>query len=368
MKKRKRYSANWKLLLPLAAVLFVLLIVLLLMVRTCAVMWMAESRPTPAPTDTPTPAPTRIDLYAYYNFVETQKIPVYDHREDKLIVMDFESYIIGVVGAEMPVAYETEALKAQAVAARTYALRKILRGGCATYPEAACCTNSKCCQAYISDARMEERWGDAAGMNYNRIADAVMSTAGEVLVYDGEIVDAMFHACSGGVTENSENVYANALPYLRGVDSPYEEPMRTQTVEVGFAEAMEKINAAYPDAHVTTENVRTAIELKEVFPSGRVKTVRLGDVEIVGKKLRTVFDLQSAMYTMDVTDNGFVFHVKGYGHGVGLSQNGANGFAQHGYTYDQILKHYYTGVSIAHDLNGAAKAIASDAPEATPAA
>ena len=92
--------------------------------------------------------------------METQKIPVYDHREDRLIVMDFESYIIGVVGAEMPVAYEMEALKAQAVAARTYALRKILRGGCATYPEAACCTNSKCCQAFISDTRMEERWGE----------------------------------------------------------------------------------------------------------------------------------------------------------------------------------------------------------------
>ncbi len=349
--KRKTYRTNWKLLLPLAAILLLLLVLLLVMVRTVISMRTAKAVPTPEPTPEPTPAPTRVDLYAYYDFAETQQIPVYDHREDKLVLMDFEAYIIGVVGAEMPVAYHPEALKAQAVAARTYAFRKILRGGCASHPGAACCTNSKCCQAYISDARMEERWGDAAGMNYNTIAEAVMATRGQVLCYQGEIADAMFHACSGGQTENSENVYANAVPYLRGVDSPYEEPMRTQTVAVGFSDAVEKINAQYPDAHVTKDNIQTAVEIQSVYPSGRVKTVRLGDIEIVGKKLRTVFDLQSAMYTMETTESGFVFHVKGYGHGVGMSQNGANGMAQHGYTYDQILKHYYTGVTIEDDLN-----------------
>ena len=151
---------------------------------------------------------------------------------------------------------------------------------------------------------------------YNILAEAVMSTRGEVLVYDGQVIDAMFHACSGGMTENSENVYANALPYLRGVESPYENPMRTQTVTVGFADAVEKINGVYPDAHVTAENIRDAIELKAVYPSGRVKTVRLGDLELQGKKLRNVFDLESAMYRLEITDEGFVFQVKGYGHGV----------------------------------------------------
>ena len=365
---RNGTSPSNRTVILLALVLFALLLVLVFLVLLFpgSLPETLETHFYSVPTEPPTPAPTRIDLYTYYNFRETQQIPVYDHREDRLIVMDFESYIIGVVGAEMPVAYETEALRAQAVAARTYAFRKILKGGCATYEGAACCTNSKCCQAFISDARMQERWGDAAGMNYNRIADAVMSTAGEVLVYDGQIVDAMFHACSGGHTEDSENVYANALPYLRGVESLYEDPMRTQTVEVTFAEAVEKISAAYPNAHVTDANIRDAIELKEVYETGRVKTVRLGDIEIVGKKLRNVFDLQSAMFTMDVTDTGFVFHVKGYGHGVGLSQNGANGYAKHGYTYDQILKHYYTGVEIAKDLNGMATVIENASPEVTP--
>ena len=350
MKRNRRLRTNWKTVLPLCAILLVLLFALFLMLRTFFAQ-PTDNPPSPEPTPVPTPAPTRVDLYAYYHFAETQEIPVYDHREDALIVMDLEEYLIGVVGAEMPTAYAPEALKAQAVAARTYALRKILRGHCATHPEAAICTDSKCCQAYISDARMAERWGDSAGMRYNILAEAVMSTAGEVLCYNGEVIDAMFHACSGGMTENSENVYANALPYLRGVESPYEEPMRTQTVKVSFADAVEKINAAYPEANVTLENVRNAIELVEMFPSGRVKTVRLGSIEIVGKKLRMVFDLESAMYTVEVTDDGFVFSVKGYGHGVGMSQNGANGMAKQGATYDEILKHYYTGVTIEPNLN-----------------
>lgn len=350
MKRSRHIRTNWTTVLPLAAVLLVLLVLLFWLGRSLLVQ-KADNSPTPVPTPVPTPAPTRVDLFAYYHFAETQEIPVYDHREDKLIVMDLEQYLIGVVGAEMPTAYAPEALKAQAVAARTYALRKILRGGCATHPEAAICTNSSCCQAYISETRMNERWGDEAGMRYNILAEAVMSTRGEVLVYDGQVIDAMFHACSGGMTENSENVYANALPYLRGVESPYENPMRTQTVTVGFADAVEKINAVYPDAHVTAKNIRDAIELKAVYPSGRVKTVRLGDLELQGKKLRNVFDLESAMYRLEITDEGFVFQVKGYGHGVGMSQNGANGMAQHGYTYDQILKHYYTGVTIEPDLN-----------------
>ena len=350
MKKRNRNRIHPLWLLLMAAALFALLVLLFVMVRALASPAPAAG-PTPSPTVPPTPAPTRVDLYAYYNFSETQQIPVFDHRENRLIVMDFEAYIIGVVGAEMPTAYAPEALKAQAVAARTYALRKILRGNCQQHPEAAICTDSKCCQAYISLKRMEERWGDEAGMRYNKLAEAVMATAGQVLVYDGEVVDAMFHACSGGMTENSENVYQNALPYLRGVESPYEDPMRTQTVSVSYAEAAEKINAAYPDAKVTPETVKDAVAITETFPSGRVKTVRLGEIEIVGKRLRTVFDLESAMYTIEKADEGFVFSVKGYGHGVGMSQNGANGMAQHGYTYDQILKHYYTGVTIESDLN-----------------
>ena len=351
--KHARPKTNWAVVGPLAAVLFVLVLILLLMMRTLFAVRpeLRDISVTPQPTASPTPAPTRLDLYTYYNFAETHQIPVYDHREDRLILMDFEKYIIGVVGAEMPTDYAPEALKAQAVAARTYALRKILKSRCATHPEAAICTNSKCCQAYISESRMEERWGDAAGMKYNILAEAVMSTEGEVLCYNGEVIDAMFHACSGGITENSENVYSNALPYLRGVESPYEEPMRTQTVTVSYADAVVKINAVYPEAGVTEENVRSAIEISEFYPSGRVKTVQLGTLELAGKRLRNVFDLQSAMYEMTQSEDGFTFSVKGYGHGVGMSQNGANGMAQHGATYEEILKHYYTGVTIEPNLN-----------------
>ena len=193
---------------------------------------------------------------------------------------------------------------------------------------------------------MQKSWGDDYAKNYNRVAEAVMHTAGEVLTYKDKICDALYHACSGGQTEDSENVYANALPYLRGVDSPYEDPMRQQDVEIGTDELVRLITAKYPESGVTEENAKTEIEIVSTFESGRVKGLRLGKTEITGKQARSLFDLKSAMFTITWSENGIVFHTKGYGHGVGLSQNGANGMAKHGSTYEEILHHYYTDVRI----------------------
>lgn len=345
MRKRKNHPVKLILMLALLLVLLVALFVLIRAVLTPDGTADAQPRATQEPIYTP--GPTLIDLYAYYDWTETtDSIRVYDHRADKLITMSLEEYIVGVVSAEMPAYYAFEALKAQAVASRTYTLYSMAHGGCHTHPEADVCTNSKCCQAFSTHERMQKTWGDDYAVNYNRVAEAVMHTAGEVLVYKGKLCDALYHACSGGQTEDSENVYANALPYLRGVDSPFEDPMRQEDVEIGTAELVALIAAKYPESGVTEENASSSIEIVSTFESGRVKTFRLGKTEITGKQARSLFELRSAMFTITWSENGVVFHTKGYGHGVGLSQNGANGMAKNGSTYEEILHHYYTGVQI----------------------
>ncbi len=347
--KKQTYRINRIKLISMLAVLFVLLVVLFLLIRVMLTSACESEADLPRVTQEPiyTPGPTLVDLYAYFDWTETtHDIQVYDHRADKLISMSLEEYIVGVVSAEMPAYYDFEALKAQAVASRTYTLYSMAHGGCHTNPDADVCTNSKCCQAFSTHERMQKTWGNDYASNYNRIAEAVMNTAGEVLTYKGKICDALYHACSGGRTEDSENVYSNKLPYLRGVDSPYEDPMRQQDVEIGTAELVALIAAKYPESGVTEDNARDEIEIVSTYESGRVKTLRLGKTEITGKQGRSLFDLKSAMYTITWSENGAVFHTKGYGHGVGLSQNGANGMAKHGSTYEEILHHYYTDVQI----------------------
>ena len=344
----KRQKENPIKLIAMGAALLVLLVVLFLLIRFALTGSENKGGKGQAvPTAEPTPAPTILDIYAYYDWTETTQICVYDHRADKRVMMDLEEYVVGVVAAEMPAAYDFEALKAQAVATRTYTLYGMVHGGCHTDPEADVCTNSKCCQAYSSPERMQSSWGNDYVKNYNRVAQAVMETAGEVLVYDGKLCDALYHACSGGQTEDSENVYANVIPYLRGVESPYEDPMREEDVDFGEDAIAELIAAKYPESGITYENVRNGIEIKSTYPSGRVKELRLGKTVITGKQARSLFGLRSAMFTFRWGEEKIVFHTKGYGHGVGLSQNGANGMAKHGSAYREILLHYYTGVTIA---------------------
>ncbi len=364
----KQYEVNWKRLLLLLGILLVLLIVLGLLVRGCTKAACSKNSGTIAVvTPPPTPAPTCIDLYAYYEWTETVRITVYDHRADKLLEMDLEAYILGVVAAEMPASYSFEALKAQAVASRTYALYNIAHGGSAAHPDAAVCTSSACCQAYADADRLRARWGDDYVANYNKVAAAVMETAGEVLVYDGSLIDALYHACSGGMTEDSEHIYANAIPYLRGVESPYETPMREDDVSFAFADAAALLAAKYPDAGVTEENIKDMLAIVETYPSGRVAQVRVGNTTITGKQLRGVFSLDSTMFTLTWSEDGIVFHTKGYGHGVGLSQNGANGMAQQGASYQDILLHYYTGVALVPyaSLDASAKPVSAE-PVETP--
>ncbi len=353
MKRKKRNRINTGILILMGAVLFVLAAALFLLLRQLVPGLTGKPSDASQPNaengniEIRTPAPTLLDLYAYFDWQETTEIRVYDHRADEIVTMDLEEYVVGVVSAEMPAWYEFEALKAQAVATRTYTLYSVAHGGCHTNPDADVCTNSKCCQAFSSHERMQNTWGKDYANNYNRVAQAVMETAGEVIVYDGKLCDALYHACSGGQTEDSEHVYANALPYLRGVSSPYEDPMRQEDVDFGVDALAELIAAKYPESGITADNAREEIAIASAFESGRVDMLRLGKTTITGKQARNLFGLRSTMFTITRSEDGIVFHVKGFGHGVGLSQNGANGMAKHGSDYREILLHYYTGVAIA---------------------
>ncbi len=277
-------------------------------------------------------------------------IAVYDDGEGRVISMPLEEYLCGVVAAEMPASFEAEALKAQAVAARTFTLRRL--SACGGTPcgrgGADICTDSACCQSYRSAEQLREKWGGSAAYYSARVEDAVYATAGEVATYGGALIEALYHSTAGGMTENAENVFASAAPYLVSVASPGEEGSAHYAESTAFPRRafIEKINAAFPKAGLSEKKLEGQVEITARFASGRVKSIRLGQVETTGRLFRKALDLPSANFTIEFVGEDVRVSTKGYGHGVGMSQYGANAMAEAGSGYRAILTHYYTGVEI----------------------
>lgn len=272
---------------------------------------------------------------------------VYDHREEKIVEVPLETYLVGVVAAEMPVTFHPEALKAQAVAARTYTLFKRAHGGCKRHGSDIC-TDSACCQAFLSDARMRTKWDGAYEDNLSRIESAVKGTSAEVLVYNGELVEALYHSSSGGRTENAEDAFSSAKPYLVSVMSTNESGTNNlfETVSVSRADFTGRVNAHFSAAKLDQKSLDTQIEIQKTSKTGRVLIVKLGGATATGRELRSLFGLNSTLFTLTVEKSDVRFDVRGYGHGVGMSQTGANGMGLGGRSYREILQYYYTGVSI----------------------
>lgn len=291
-----------------------------------------------------------LDLLApKQNKIVSEDIKVLDTAHDnKVLEMPLEEYIVGVVSAEMPVSYEPEALKAQAVAARTYTYDKMLGSGC-DRSEAVICTDSGHCQAFCDEAGRREKWGKSFEKNEAKLRQAVEETKGMVLEYDGAPIVALFHSTSGGRTEDVENVYKNALPYLRGVDSPGEEsaPRYQRTVSISKQEFVKKLMEEDEKAEVTEKNIAESIGTYQRTASGRVQTVEIGKTKFAGKQIRALFTLDSTDFTFAFDEENVQITTKGYGHGVGMSQVGANAMAKEGKNYEEILTHYYTGVTLA---------------------
>jgi stage II sporulation protein D len=265
--------------------------------------------------------------------------------EDQVEEMDLNEYLWGVVAAEMPASFSEEALKAQAVAARTYALNKV--GKSTNHPQADLCTDFNCCQAWISRESAQNNWGSQAAYYSNKITTAVGDTNDQVILYDGALIDAVFHSSSGDTTQAAVEVWGNSVPYLQSVTSPEgdEVPDYHSQVTMTAQECKDTILASYPEAQLEGEPENWFGTI--VFTAGgSVHTIEIGGVTLTGVQARSLFSLRSASFTVSATEDSVTFDVVGFGHGVGMSQYGANAMAQAGSTYTEILEHYYTGVTV----------------------
>lgn len=266
---------------------------------------------------------------------------------DQTLTMDLETYLVGVVAGEMPASFEMEALKAQAVAARTYTLYKLYVEPSGAHDQTVC-TDPTCCKAYAHEQELRDRWGEQYEANSEKIRQAVDQTRGAYIVYEDEPILAVFHASSPGRTEDSGDVWQTSLPYLQSVESPEGAADVTNYVTetaVNRTEFTETVQAHYPEA-AFPEDTDTWFTGYTYTPSGRVDSVTVGGVPISGKEIRAMFSLRSAAFSATVTEQEVVFRTTGYGHGVGMSQYGANVMAKQGKTWQEILKAYYTGTEI----------------------
>lgn len=264
---------------------------------------------------------------------------------EECLDMDMTDYLTGVLAAEMPASFNGEALRAQAVAARTYTLY------CAAlnrHADAEVCTSPGCCQAWLGGDELQERLGANWEEGYAKLRSAVEDTAGEYLMYEGKAAFAAFHSSSAGSTEASGEVW-NAVPYLVSVTTPEIEadvPGYVSTVTLTALDFRDTLLSLHPEADFTGAP-ETWIGSITRTPGGRVETATLGGVSFTGGELRQLFALRSTAFEVKYADGGFCFTVTGFGHGVGMSQYGANVMAGQGADYKEILAHYYPGTTLA---------------------
>lgn len=273
------------------------------------------------------------------NYKETKKenikkneITVTVYRNNgKIINLELEEYVLGVVGAEMPASFNIEALKAQAILARTYALKSIKNG--------KKLTDTVSTQAYKDNSELQKLWKNDYTKYYEKIKKAVNETKGKIILYNNEYIDAVYHSTSNGKTENSKNVWKNSLPYLVSVDSSWDKNVKSYKKETIF-EINEFCNILKLDVEepITYEIIHNE--------TGRVRQITINNKTFSGTEFRNLLKLRSADFEIEINDEKVKVTTYGYGHGVGMSQYGANEMAKQGYSYIQILKHYYTGVVI----------------------
>lgn len=263
---------------------------------------------------------------------------------DQVVELTLQEYLWRVVAAEMPAKFEEEALCAQAVCARTYTLWKM---GTSAHAGADLCSNSACCQAYITPEKAAGRWGSLAETYTDCIAAAVERTDGQILTYGGTPIQAVFFSSSAPETEDAAAVWGNSLPYLVSVSSPEgEEVPNYHSSVVLTAEEVRTLAESSGLGIRLTGDPAGWISRVSYTGSGRVAELELGGVTLSGGAARSLFGLRSACFEVAEKDGTFTFSVTGYGHGVGMSQYGANAMAAAGSTWQEIVCHYYTGVTI----------------------
>ena len=283
-----------------------------------------------------------------YDYQKYKTIKLLHQESGQVEELNIDEYLYGVVSSEMPANYEIEALKAQAIVARTYTIYQIIHNS-GKHEKADICDDFNCCQAWISkDERMAKWSAEEAESNWNKILEAVNSTSGKIITYNGEPINAFFHANSGGITESSLNIWGGIdYPYLKSVETAGEEGYTQYSSEVVYSkeELINKIKEKYPECEIDFSQ-ENCIQIIEYTTSSRVKTIKFGNIEMAGTEARTILGLKSTNFTFSIEGDNVKFSVTGYGHGVGMSQTGADALAKTGTNCEEIIKHFYTGVEI----------------------
>lgn len=276
------------------------------------------------------------------------KIKVYITEQNKVMELDLEDYVLGVLSGEMPISFELEALKAQAVAARTYGLSKTINK-CNIGNGADVCDTVHC-QVYKPKEKIISTWSkDKKDEYFTKLSKAVKDTEGQILTYNGAIVlYAQYFSTSWGKTEDSMAVFKREVPYLKSVTSEGEEISNRykSNVKISYEEFIKNVNNKYPKAKLSSSKIKNQIKILSKNKGGSVNEIKIGDTVISGKDFRTLLNLNSANFTLSLSKNTIDINCIGYGHGVGMSQWGANVMAKKGSNHVDILTHYYTGVKV----------------------
>lgn len=289
----------------------------------------------------------------YDSMPKITKVKVFITKENTIKELNLEDYVTGVVASEMPVGFGVEAIKAQAVAARTYALAHVAQlggSGCNKYEKGADLCDTVHCQVYMTKDERIKIWGRVKGEVYwNKISNAVKATAGEVLTYkDNLVMEPYYFSTSSGRTENSEDVFSTSVPYLRSVESPGEEKLKNikSSKTFNYKELSQIINNNYNNASVSSSSIRNQLAVIDRTQAGSVKNIKVGSITMTGSKFRTMLGLKSSNFQMKFNSSSVEVDCSGYGHDVGMSQYGADAMAKKGKNYVDILTHYYQGTKI----------------------
>jgi len=270
-------------------------------------------------------------------YINTRYIRVKRLKTNEIIKIPIEEYIVGVLAGEMPISFDLEALKAQAVASRSYAMKRIEYNKDKEYDVVDSIMN----QVYLDEEYLKNAWGINYVKNINKLRTAVNETIDEYLVYNDKVVDALFFSTSNGYTENSENVFNFKSEYLTSVNSPWDEFLSSafkSTKEIPLKTFYEKLNLPY--------NKNLNIEILKRSTTNRILLLKINNIEFKGTDLYNKLSLKSTDFDIQLYGDNIKIITKGYGHGVGMSQYGALGMAKEGYTYEEILTHYYKNTKI----------------------
>lgn len=271
-----------------------------------------------------------------FMFTRNEQVRVYRNDSKKIENIPLEEYVMGVVAGEMPASFELEALKAQAVASRSYVMYQMVKNKNKDYDVIDTILN----QVYLDSNTLKKKWGSKYEQYLGKIKEAVTETAYEYVIYDGKIAETLFFSTSTGYTENSEEIFVSKVPYLRSVESKWDNisPVFNEENKYQLDKFLKQLNLKVSDQL----NVKITSKTK----GGRIKKIVINEKEFTGDEIVKKFNLRSTCFEIELIDNYVYITTKGYGHGVGMSQYGAQGMALAGYTYDEIIKHYYTNVEI----------------------